>query len=292
VDGKALFQLRRACAELPGQALPGAVQASLGRDSRAPEYRADGPGAETFPGSESEHLPVGLTQCPERRGKFHVSGDKLGVVKHGGACRVKPCPVIQPAATGEGSPLIGNRQVSGAVQPWQGLRRQVVNVPPRGKKRVGHNVLRQVGTDTAPRVRQYKGIVSREQLGKLPNPGLFLISSLIHQHVYVRTGPRGYTPPSGNFRADMPPHCWSEHDGPRPVLGAQINMFTDRSVPPSWPLVEQLLGTLRAEPLTRKVHSLRVFVAYRNGKLEENDVLLDSEPWPRGEAVVANRRRV
>lgn len=72
------------------------------------------------------------------------------------------------------------------------------------------------------------------------------------------------------------------------VLGAQINLFTDRSVPSAEPLLDRLLEALRAEPLTRKVHGLRLFIAYHDGQLQTNEVLLDSEQWPGGEAVVAD----
>jgi hypothetical protein len=74
------------------------------------------------------------------------------------------------------------------------------------------------------------------------------------------------------------------------VLGAQINLFTDRSVPSTGPLLDRLLEALRAEPLTRKVHGIRLFIAYHDGRLQTNEVLLDSEQWPRGEAVVADSR--
>jgi hypothetical protein len=59
-------------------------------------------------------------------------------------------------------------------------------------------------------------------------------------------------------------------------------------VPAAGPLLHQLLEALRAEPLTRAVHWLRLFTAYRDGQLQTNEVLLDSEPWPGGETVVAN----
>ena len=65
-------------------------------------------------------------------------------------------------------------------------------------------------------------------------------------------------------------------------------MFTDPPVPPAGPLLDQLLQALRAEPLTRKVHWLRLFIAYNDGQLQANEVLLDSEQWPGGEAVVAD----
>ncbi|MBB5781172.1 DUF6348 family protein [Nonomuraea jabiensis] len=71
------------------------------------------------------------------------------------------------------------------------------------------------------------------------------------------------------------------------VLGAQLNLFTDRSVPSAEPLVDRLLEVLRAEPLTRKVHALRLFIAHHDGRLQTNEVLLDSERWPAGEAAVA-----
>jgi hypothetical protein len=72
------------------------------------------------------------------------------------------------------------------------------------------------------------------------------------------------------------------------VLGAQTNLFTDRPVPSAGPLLHQLLEVLRAEPLTRAVHWLRLFTAYRDGQQQTNEVLLDSEQWPGGETVVAN----
>ncbi|RFS82658.1 hypothetical protein D0T12_24705 [Actinomadura spongiicola] len=71
------------------------------------------------------------------------------------------------------------------------------------------------------------------------------------------------------------------------VLGHQVNTFTDQTVPSIEPLLDRLLDTLRAEPLTRKVHALRVFTAYQDGRLQTNEVLLDSRPWPAGETVVA-----
>jgi hypothetical protein len=72
------------------------------------------------------------------------------------------------------------------------------------------------------------------------------------------------------------------------VLGAQINLFTDRPVPSAEPLLDRLLEALRAEPLSRKVHGLRLFLAYHDGQLKTNEVLLDSDQWPGGEAVVAD----
>ncbi|MGP4028394.1 DUF6348 family protein [Actinomadura sp. 3N407] len=71
------------------------------------------------------------------------------------------------------------------------------------------------------------------------------------------------------------------------VLGAQLTMFTDRPVPSAGPLLDRLSEALRQVPLTPRVHGLRLFVAYHDGRLQTNEVLLDNEPWPGGEAVVA-----
>lgn len=72
------------------------------------------------------------------------------------------------------------------------------------------------------------------------------------------------------------------------VLGAQINLFADRPVPPAGPLLDRMLDALRTEPLTRKVHWLRFFLAYRDGRLQTNEVLLDGGTWPGGTAVAAD----
>jgi hypothetical protein len=71
------------------------------------------------------------------------------------------------------------------------------------------------------------------------------------------------------------------------ILGAQLNLFADRPVPSAGPLLDLLLDALRSEPLTRKVHGLRLFLAHHDGRLQTNEVLLDGERWPRGEAVAA-----
>lgn len=72
------------------------------------------------------------------------------------------------------------------------------------------------------------------------------------------------------------------------VLGSQINRFAKGPVPSAGPLLDRLLEALRAEQLTRKVHGLRLFVEYHDGRLQTNEVLLDSEQWPGGETVVAD----
>lgn len=72
------------------------------------------------------------------------------------------------------------------------------------------------------------------------------------------------------------------------ILGPQLNYFANRPVPSAKPLLDRLLEALRAEGLSRKVHGLRLFVAHQDGRLHTNEVLLDSETWPAGEAVVAD----
>ncbi|XRQ13824.1 DUF6348 family protein [Actinomadura welshii] len=72
------------------------------------------------------------------------------------------------------------------------------------------------------------------------------------------------------------------------VLGPQLTMFTDRPAPSAEPLLERVQEALRAESLTREVHWLRLFVAYQDGRLLTNEVLLDNEPWPGGQAVTAS----
>ncbi|GAA4904361.1 hypothetical protein HD597_003358 [Nonomuraea thailandensis] len=76
--------------------------------------------------------------------------------------------------------------------------------------------------------------------------------------------------------------------GERRSLGTQLNLFADRPVPSAGSPLDRLLQALRAEPLTRRVHGLRLFTSHHDGRLQINEVLLDSEPWPGGEAVVAD----
>jgi hypothetical protein len=71
------------------------------------------------------------------------------------------------------------------------------------------------------------------------------------------------------------------------VLGGQLNLYADRPVPPAGAVLDLLLSALRGQGLSRKVHGLRLFQAFRDGRLQNNEVLLDSKPWPEGEAAVA-----
>jgi hypothetical protein len=70
-------------------------------------------------------------------------------------------------------------------------------------------------------------------------------------------------------------------------LGPQLTYFSPQPAPPFGPLLDRLLVALREEPLSDAVHALRVFTCHRDGALTTNEVLLDGEPWSRGEMVVA-----
>jgi hypothetical protein len=50
---------------------------------------------------------------------------------------------------------------------------------------------------------------------------------------------------------------------------------------------DRILGALEQMELTRKIHSLRIFTAHHDHQLTANEVLLDGQPWPSGETIVA-----
>jgi hypothetical protein len=70
-------------------------------------------------------------------------------------------------------------------------------------------------------------------------------------------------------------------------LGPQMTLYTREAGPPLAPLIDQLLWALREVPLSRAIHSLRLFTSHQDGRLQTNEVLLDGEPWADGEAIVA-----
>jgi hypothetical protein len=72
------------------------------------------------------------------------------------------------------------------------------------------------------------------------------------------------------------------------VLGAQLSLFAAQPVPPAVEPLDKLLNALRTQQLSREVHALRLFLVFREGQLQSNEVLLDSTPWPAGEAAVAD----
>jgi hypothetical protein len=64
-------------------------------------------------------VPVSLAPRAERYSEFHVGGDQLRMIEGDITARQQTCPFIQPAAPGQGSALIGNREMGGPVQPRQ-----------------------------------------------------------------------------------------------------------------------------------------------------------------------------
>lgn len=74
------------------------------------------------------------------------------------------------------------------------------------------------------------------------------------------------------------------------VLGPQLVLFTDQPVPPARQQLDALLDALRGQRLSPQVHALRLFLSFRDGRLQTNEVLLEGETWPAGEAAVADAR--
>ncbi|MFI9508346.1 DUF6348 family protein [Nocardia sp. NPDC052566] len=70
-------------------------------------------------------------------------------------------------------------------------------------------------------------------------------------------------------------------------IGPQLIYFSPNATIEAGPLLDALLHRLRAETLTQRIHWLRVFVSTDEGRIQVNEVLLDNEPWPAGEATVA-----
>jgi len=88
------------------------------------------------------------------------------------AYKQQPRPVIQPAAPGQRSSLVGDREMGGPVQPRQGPGRQLVKVAPGGQECLSNDILRQVCTDAPARVRKNRAVVDPEQLGESPRPAV------------------------------------------------------------------------------------------------------------------------
>jgi hypothetical protein len=70
-------------------------------------------------------------------------------------------------------------------------------------------------------------------------------------------------------------------------LGSQLHLYSPGAPAEFGPILDALLDALRGVELSRAVHALRVFTCHQEGALTTNEVLLDNEPWPAGEAVVA-----
>jgi hypothetical protein len=93
-----------------------------------------------------------------------------------------------------------------------------------------------------------------------------------------------FDPTSGGEQVSW--ESWPHPTGPfRACLGAQLVMYGGVDHAPMGDLVDALRDALRDEPLTRAVHALRLFTAWRGDVSLVNEVLLDNEPWPAGEAL-------
>jgi hypothetical protein len=69
-------------------------------------------------------------------------------------------------------------------------------------------------------------------------------------------------------------------------LGPQLLLWADVSAPIG-PLVDALRERLAQQPLSREVHTLRLFAARDGSKVLADEVLLDGEPWEPGIALCA-----
>ena len=67
-------------------------------------------------------------------------------------------------------------------------------------------------------------------------------------------------------------------------LGLMLVLWADID-PKVAPLLDALRAAVEREPLTREIHTLRVFAARDGTKSLADEVLLDGEPWPAGEAL-------
>jgi hypothetical protein len=80
--------------------------------------------------------------------------------------------------------------------------------------------------------------------------------------------------------------AWQHPGGDFDVcLGPQLVLFSDNVTPYLGSALAPLREALGPLPLTRAVHSLRLFTCHDQGALVTNEVLLDGEPWPAGEHV-------
>jgi hypothetical protein len=70
-------------------------------------------------------------------------------------------------------------------------------------------------------------------------------------------------------------------------LGSQLVLYAPEPVPALGPLIDALKAALRAVPLTRAVHAVRVYVCWKDGERIANEVLLDNRPWVAGSDEVA-----
>jgi hypothetical protein len=69
--------------------------------------------------------------------------------------------------------------------------------------------------------------------------------------------------------------------------GPPLQLFSDAEGPDLPGALDRMLGALEQTALARKIHWLRIFTCHRDHQLTANEVLLDGQPWPPGESIVA-----
>jgi Family of unknown function (DUF6348) len=70
--------------------------------------------------------------------------------------------------------------------------------------------------------------------------------------------------------------------------GPHLQLFSDAEGPGPRGALDRMLGALRQTALARKIHWLRIFTCHDHRRLTTNEVLLDGEPWPAGESIMAS----
>lgn len=83
---------------------------------------------------------------------------------------------------------------------------------------------------------------------------------------------------------------WDLPSGPfRVCLGGQLLLWGAASTPLA-ELLDSLRDAIAEEPLSRRVHAIRVFAAREKERSLADEVLLDNTPWPAGEALCREHR--
>ena len=193
-----MLWFRSGLPELAGEPLAGTVQADLGGISRATDHGSDRGDRQALPGRKPQYLPVGFAQRAERCGEFHVGGDHIRVITGDITAGQQTCPFIQPAPPGQGSALVGYREVGGPVQPRQWPGRQLVKVAPGRKECLCNDILSKVCTNAPAGVGKDSAVVCPEQVGELPCAALCVVSGSSIT-MYASGDKPGDTPTPKNF---------------------------------------------------------------------------------------------
>jgi len=70
--------------------------------------------------------------------------------------------------------------------------------------------------------------------------------------------------------------------------GPILQQFSDAEGPDLPGALDRMLGALEQTALTQKIHWLRIFTCHQHHQPTANEVLLDGQPWPTGESIVAH----